>query len=723
MFPRGPRFEPIKIPDVPGPNAYNVVSGSELDEYKRGALFEKAGRFSKEKESEVPGPGTYDVEPKRKPVKPAASKDRPQGQTKNLDERYAALQRKVEDLERVHKDGKKAHQVEVERLKLDLSRCQKLTAEHADRHDKQKKQIDTLEARIQDLKKATAADQAEIKDLRVKLRMSEHEKTQLVAKQGEAGELKKSLQSLESKRREEVRERDKRIADLEKALAAEKRRKDVAETALQDLKGKGDEELHSARATVQKLEAELTAAQAEAKRAQTALTSFEEAAGQQEEDLLLQLEQHRALISMVAEEYGRLARSTVSAAAHERLQHQQTTSQIQLLRLERRLANSNAQVDELANLIKSTTERNVFLSQRLQEAEDEIAFHIKMSQESRSISADPADSSAEIFASIQREQFESQKEILTVDTRTVELSAEYYRLACEELLVEYVIAHSQLKVEQQVSEQQASSLSSALASHEAIAARLETVQEERAALDMQLKVATELSESLKSSSELLARRAAEADDKVAEAAKRNEAALQKERDIVRRLNETVQRSRMAEDALRAEIEQLSAELDDAARYQEAYYSLSDEVGSLVARNQLAEEEVQKLSKFNAEILGHNNPAQRIMYVDKIRSELAEVKHKLVMLTREQENALAVNGDLQNELEMYKSVMVPADQKPRTTITRVARPPLVNLTRSLNTNAVPTISITKSDGSSEKVTTQRIHALEPIQGDMTIEEIM
>jgi hypothetical protein len=52
----------------------------------------------------------------------------------------------------------------------------------------------------------------------------------------------------------------------------------------------------------------------------------------------------------------------------------------------------------------------------------------------------------------------------------------------------------------------------------------------------------------------------------------------------------------------------------------------DEVGAVVDRNNLAEEEADRLSKFNAEILGHNNPAQRIMYVDRIRRELAETKH-------------------------------------------------------------------------------------------------
>jgi hypothetical protein len=76
---------------------------------------------------------------------------------------------------------------------------------------------------------------------------------------------------------------------------------------------------------------------------------------------------------------------------------------------------------------------------------------------------------------------------------------------------------------------------------------------------------------------------------------------------------------------------LTTELTNAERYQEAYYSLSDEVASLLTRNQIAEEEANRISKFNAEILGHNNPAQRIMYVDRIRRELAEAKHVSFLL--------------------------------------------------------------------------------------------
>ena len=71
---------------------------------------------------------------------------------------------------------------------------------------------------------------------------------------------------------------------------------------------------------------------------------------------------------------------------------------------------------------------------------------------------------------------------------------------------------------------------------------------------------------------------------------------------------------------------LTVDLSDAERYRDAYHKLLDEVGVLAARNQLAESEANRLSQFNAEILGHNNPAQRIVYLDRVRRELAETKH-------------------------------------------------------------------------------------------------
>lgn len=73
-------------------------------------------------------------------------------------------------------------------------------------------------------------------------------------------------------------------------------------------------------------------------------------------------------------------------------------------------------------------------------------------------------------------------------------------------------------------------------------------------------------------------------------------------------------------------------MTELSRFQEAYYNLVDETEALVARNNLAEEEAETLSKFNAEIIGHNNPGQRILYVDRIRRELSEVKQVSIFIT-------------------------------------------------------------------------------------------
>jgi hypothetical protein len=70
---------------------------------------------------------------------------------------------------------------------------------------------------------------------------------------------------------------------------------------------------------------------------------------------------------------------------------------------------------------------------------------------------------------------------------------------------------------------------------------------------------------------------------------------------------------------------MTAELMDAVQYQDAYRELSEQFSLLLARSNLAEEEVEKLSHFNAEILGHRNASQKIMYVERIRRELAETK--------------------------------------------------------------------------------------------------
>lgn len=367
--------------------------------------------------------------------------------------------------------------------------------------------------------------------------------------------MKKALQSLETKRKDEVREKDRRVAELEKALAGEKKKREAAEARLHDVKGKGDEELQSARVAVHATEAQLSTARAETQRAQSALADLEEESTTKEEAFLAQLEQHRRLLGQVAEEYGHLVSTSVPRTEHARLKQQLTLSQIRTLRLERKLANSEGQVMELANLIRQSKENSAFLTHQLREAEVEIHFAKEALLEAASIRpVEPDMSLIQSLHDISEDLTHTRAEIHTVDKKASDLSAEFYRLKSEELLLAYTIADKQLSEAELTAQQHASDLSSALASHEAIAALLESVQKERVAVDGQLKAATESTDKLRASSEYLTRQVAEIEGKLREAAGAHEVALKKERDTVKRLTGAVQTVRMAEDAMRAEIE-------------------------------------------------------------------------------------------------------------------------------------------------------------------------
>lgn len=195
---------------------------------------------------------------------------------------------------------------------------------------------------------------------------------------------------------------------------------------------------------------------------------------------------------------------------------------------------------------------------------------------------------------------------------------------------------------------------------------------------------------------------------------------------------------------------LTVDLTDAERYREAYHKLVDEVGVLAARNELAESEADRLSQFNAEILAHNNPAQRIVYLDRIRRELAETKQvrrflphsrvgwasassdpfhfpffsfvqMLIVATRERDAAGAQIEGLRRELSLYLSV--PAEGKPRTTVTRVGRMPLV-ATHSENVDPVTVAAQPQSGRSVVGLSGGFETHLPPLgEDEMTLDEIM
>ncbi|KAJ7925221.1 hypothetical protein B0H13DRAFT_2654390 [Mycena leptocephala] len=678
-FPKGPRFEPQQISDVPGPNSYNLCQESQLDAYKRGAFLEKTDRFSKDLPSEIPGPGAPSTN--GKPDSKSNSRPSP-----NLVDRYAILQRKVEDLERTHSDGK-AHQAEVERLKLELSRTQKANLESMDRLEKQKKQNAALDVRIQDLKKASATEQGEIKDLRVKLRMSEHERTQLSSKQGELGELKKAMQSLELRRRDEIRERDRTIADLEKSVAAEKKKRETAEMRLQELQGRGDGELQAAHAKSQSLQAQLTLSQEETRQAVQSLVVTEANAAAKQSSLLEQLEQHRVVLLSAAQEYGRLVTETVSAAIHAKLKCEHRVLQMRTWRLERKLANSEGQITELVNLIRQSNDTNTLLLREIQDLHAECDFYRRSLPDGQE-DIPRLEPLYDALGTAMRELHKDQLSVYQSDNILATSLTELYRLTCDELSGAYLIMNMDFEEEQLISRNLRVELSDLRAGRETAEDDLTKLREERDDLSGQLVTATQTMDELKISAVKAEQQTSEFAQKMNATIRQSEMVASNDKKAIQQLTETVKKSRMAEEGLRAEIEILTTELAESDQFQAAYYSLSDEVKALIARNEVAEGEAEQLSKFNAEILGHHNPAQRIMYVDRIRRELAEIKHKLAVSVVEYESVTSHNAELIRELEMYKSASVPVENKPRTIVTRISRPPL----STLNQATLPSVDI-------------------------------
>lgn len=516
---------------------------------------------------------------------------------------------------------------------------------------------------MQDFKKSSASDAAEIKDLRVKLRMAEHERTQLSTKQGEVGDAKKALQAADARRKEEVRDKDRKIAELEKALAGERKKREGADVKLKEVKTKADEEVQKVRESSKDLQAQIDEARNEARQAQSSLAALGGETEHKEAELLAHLEQCRSVLGRVAKEYGRLASVTVSAPEHSDLKQEHAALKMRSFRLERKLANSEGQVIELANLIRQTKEQNAFLSAQLRDAEDAVKFYSRALDEvakdaHHQIAVDIA-LEAEITA-VGRNFLDSERRVQ--ESRMVETGAtlDFYRLACTQILSIHSEIDEALTDQQQVAQQQATDLTAAVAARDSIASQLEAVRLEQTTAQQLLVTANVAAAEAQADNAATKERMYALEAQLRDTGAKNAEALRVERQIAQRASAAAQIAKMSEEGLRAEVEQsvisfpivvhandgfirLTVELTDAERYQEAYHSLMDEVGGLMDRNNLAEDEVERLSKFNAEIVGHHNPAQRIMYLDRIRRELAEAKQvRQAFITHDQNHSSLMN---------------------------------------------------------------------------------
>jgi hypothetical protein len=412
---------------------------------------------------------------------------------------------------------------------------------------------------LQEIRKSASPEQSEVKDLRVKLRMAEHERTQLSSKQGEVGETKKALQAVESKRRDEMRERDRKIAELEKALAGEKKKREGADAKLKEVKAKADEEAQKVRQTTQDLEGQVDEARNEARRAQSSLANLEGRAENKEEELLTQLEQHRFVLGRVAEEYARLASVTVPVAEHSHLKHEHAALSLHTLRIERKLANSEAQAVELANLIRHTKEQNGFLSTQLKDAQDAVVFYSQALKDATVNNAPPHATVDRMLdkkaAAIDQELRNSERRIQELSRSDIEASLQFYRLICEQLLLTYSATDEALVVEQQASQRQTAELSGAVATRDNLATQLEAITMEHESAKQLLAAANTALAQARADSEATEQQMVIVEERMRAEGAKNREALQKERESAQRLTAAAQMSKMSEDGLRAELEQ------------------------------------------------------------------------------------------------------------------------------------------------------------------------
>jgi hypothetical protein len=98
--------------------------------------------------------------------------------------------------------------------------------------------------------------------------------------------------------------------------------------------------------------------------------------------------------------------------------------------------------------------------------------------------------------------------------------------------------------------------------------------------------------------------------------------------------------------------------------------------------------------------------------------------KLLMSTRDRDVVVAGNEELRHELDMYKSVMIPMENKPRTNIIRIDRVPLADQNINVSMSAAKSTKGTGSFGKSVGggVSGPKL-AMEVDLGEMTLEEIM
>ena len=450
------------------------------------------------------------------------------------------------------------HQASVDALTKELSTARKNSADQLTRIDKLKKQADAQDTKIQDLKRTALSDQTEIKDLRVKLRSTEAECVRLKTKSEEAVRTKQTSDSTNAARLDELKERDRRIAELEKAISTERKRREDVESRLRDaVSAKTAEETRRSSESV-KARSQLEQAQAELAQVRTELDGNRITGETEKEELVVQLGCLRDMLGQAATHYGKLVSETVSKASYDQLRREHNSLQFQSFRLERKLANSDAQVVELAGLVRQSRETNNFLESQLRSAEEERSlYQANLEDLGKNRGGDTSTHTllADTLFAAQQELLLSELEIReSLSSGDRDLTRVYAELNYQ-LASSCTAMRTELNAELLKSQIQAVELQTAKTVHDGTTADLQAARAELEATRKQLEETSGSLDVAKGREVALTQEVKDAKFQSKEQATAHKQALQKEKDAASKLMTSLQQSKVAEDELRTEIDQ------------------------------------------------------------------------------------------------------------------------------------------------------------------------
>jgi hypothetical protein len=303
-------------------------------------------------------------------------------------------------------------------------------------------------------------------------------------------------------------------------------------------------------------------------------------------------------------------------SAHSRLQQDNLSSAFRITRLERKLMEKEDQVAQLIELVMCLEEEKEVLQERNEELEgdlEEVSSTLKIDNARHDNARkyfealledghDMADGLVERYGTAQ-DEWQAERDYYTACVK----EGQHYTHAHEKA----VNAMEEIGMEKYTLEREHTKL----------------VEEMQAAQDLLGEQEAEMEEKQAQFSALEADHAQvqEQLDSTLAANKAQQAELQEQRDQTYDLEVSLQAAQAAESNLNAQIETLTNELVDYASLQETHEELLKALDRLMRTADLAEEDVNQLAQLNAQLIGHNNPGQRIRHMDRLRNELASLK--------------------------------------------------------------------------------------------------